>query len=276
VVRGVGKTLISVGVLLFLFVAYELWGTGLTERREQSALKHRFATTPTTNPSAPPAEAETPVPGDALGLIKIPKLGLEKYVVEGVGTEDLKKGPGHYPTTPLPGQAGNAAIAGHRTTYGAPFNRLDELSKGDPILITTHQGQFRYEVDHSKVVSPSESSVLDNTPDNRLTLTTCNPKYSASQRLIVVANLIGPVSPVKPAPPPAAPQLAEKAGLSGKNAARAPAIAWGSLAALIWILAWAIGRRWRRWAAYALATPVFLVVLFVFFENVSRLLPANI
>jgi sortase A len=284
VVRGIGKTLIALGVLIFLFVAYELWGTGIAEARDQKTLKKQFQkqlqAAPTTvpgseAPAAPPATV--PDDGEAVALIEIPKIDVTKAVVEGVGTEDLKKGPGHYPGTPMPGQAGNAAIAGHRTTYGAPFGGLDELNPGDPINVTTTDGKFRYEVDHTDIVSPSEVSVLDPTADNRLTLTTCNPKFSAAQRLIVVARLTGPApEPApKPAPVTPTPPLAT-AGLSGTGSSDGPALLWGLLAGLIWLAAWAIGQSWRKWPAYAIATPFFLVVLFIFFENVSRLLPANV
>src|SRR5207302_2511071 len=102
--------------------------------------------------------------------------------------------------TPMPGQPGNAAIAGHRTTYGAPFFNLNELQPGDPIFVTTRQGRFRYEVRETRTVSPSQLSVLNPTPDNRLTLTTCNPRFSASQRLVVVSQLIGEAA--EPSPPP--------------------------------------------------------------------------
>ena len=288
-----GKTLIATGVLIFLFVGYQLWGTGLAERREQKSLRNQFTqrltALPAPAPGGPPAAATAPIPGDAVALLRIPKLGLEKAVVEGVGTEDLKKAPGHYPDTPLPGENGNSSIAGHRTTYGAPFGELDKLEKADPILVQTQAGSFRYEVDHLRVVDPSEAWVLDDAGDDRLTLTTCHPKFSAAQRLIVVAKLTSPEA-VATAPavgtPPADPPTTQArpraeradglAGLSGDRAARGPAVAWGSAVALIWFLAWLAGRRWNRWLAYLVATPVFLVALFVFFENFSRLLPANV
>ena len=114
--------------------------------------------------------------------------------------EDLKKAPGHYPGTPMPGEPGNSAIAGHRTTYGAPFYDLSELVPGDAIMVTTRVGEFRYEVDNLQVVSPEAIEVLNPTEDNRLTLTTCNPRYSASERLIVDAKLVS--APVTPPPPP--------------------------------------------------------------------------
>jgi sortase A len=281
VIAGMGRSLIFFGVLILLFVAYQLWGTGLSEARSQHRLKSQFnraitSTTSTTVDPNTPVTAAPPSPeGDAIAIIKIPKIGIEKAVVEGVGTEDLKKGPGHYPTTPMPGQKGNAAIAGHRTTYGHPFYDLDQLKTGDPILITTRQGKFRYEVFESKNVSPNAVQVLDNTPDNRLTLTTCTPRYSAAQRLVVVSHLIGPALDAPP-PSPAKPATLAKAGLSGKQAPKAPAVEWGLVCALVLFGTWYVSRRWRRWPAYLIGTPVFLFLLFFFFENVSRLMPANI
>ncbi|MBV8690855.1 MAG: class E sortase, partial [Actinobacteria bacterium] len=153
VVGGIGHTLIAAGVLILLFVAYELWGTGIAEARSQHTLKKDF--TQKVGRGVNQDEVPPPTPeGEAVAIIKIPRLGLEKAVVEGVGVEDLKKGPGHYPGTPLPGQPGNAAIAGHRTTYGAPFNRLDELSPGDEVLVTTVKGSYTYKVAMSHVVKP--------------------------------------------------------------------------------------------------------------------------
>jgi sortase A len=322
--RGVGRTLIGTGVLILLFVAYQLWGTNLAEARSQKSLKHDFlASLPSTSvapptttaapgtassvpaTTAPPDTFAPPPPaGEAVAIIKIPKIGLEKAVVEGTGVPDLKKGPGHYIGTPMPGQPGNAAIAGHRTTYGAPFNRIDELQPGDPIIVTTRQGSFRYEMAQQEIVKPSDVHVLNPTPDNRLTLTSCNPKYSARQRIVVVARLVGAAAPAPPpeavsptttAPPSSvaggattivggdspvvsapARSTSIEGGLSGEGAANGPAIFWGLLAAAVFVAVWVWSRVWRRWPAYLLGAPVFLVVLFVFFENVSRLLPANI
>lgn len=302
-VRGTGKTLIAAGVLILLFVAYQLWGTGLAHERDQRKLRSRFAaelaapppvsagSSPSTTTPGPLAPAEAVCP-ECAAVINIPKIGLDEVVVEGVGVEELKQGVGHYPDTKLPGEKGNAALAGHRTTYGHPFNRIDELGAGDEIMITTRAGTFRYEWMEKQVVSPETVSVLNDTPDDRLTLTTCNPKYSAAERLIVVAKLMSPAVPA-PAPTTAAGptdttvpggarshELAAgeaPAGLSGAAAANRPAVAWGIVAASVWLAAWAVGR-WsgRRWTAYLVATPVFLVVLFMFFENFARLLPANV
>lgn len=297
-----GKTLISVGVLILLFVVFQLWGTGLTHDRAQKSLRSEFArqlaapaaaepapATPSTPTSVTPTTVAAPlVEGEAAAVIGIPKIGLDEVVVEGVGVEDLKKGVGHYPDTKMPGETGNAALAGHRTTYGAPFNRIDELSTGDEITVTTRAGTFRYAVMEKKIVTPEAVEVLDDTPDNRLTLTTCHPKLSAAERLIVIAQLVGspidapvvPVGTTATTAPPRSRELAagiDRPGLSGAGATNRPAIAWGILAASVWLAAWAVGR-WsgRRWTAYLVGTPIFLLTLFVFFENVARLLPANV
>src|SRR5260370_12793060 len=148
VVAGVGRALITIGVLILLFVAYQLWGTGISEARDEHRLKNQFKTLQQAPPPpATPGVALPPTPeGDAVAIIEIPKINVSKAVVQGVGVEDLKKGPGHYPQTPMPGQKGNAAIAGHRTTYGAPFGSIDELQPDDEITVTTVQGKFTYKV----------------------------------------------------------------------------------------------------------------------------------
>ncbi len=335
VVGGIGRTFIAAGTLILLFVAYQLWGTGLAEARSQDRLRSDFldaleappsrdqpepappdGTEPTEAPAAPP-----PAPtGEAVAIMRIPKIGVEKAVVEGVSVPALKHGPGHYPRTPLPGQRGNSAIAGHRTTYGAPFFRLDELVAGDEILVTTRQGEFTYEVTERMIVRPSQNEVLAPSDDNRLTLTTCHPRFSAAQRLIVVATLKDDPAPAPGAGPPPAqeppgeappgddppaedpadeppaddvpgdqpgeapvtvpedlPEIPlDEATVSGQDVPRGPAVLWGLLSALVWIVTWLLSKRWGRVTAYLMGTPVFLVVLFVFFENFARLLPANI
>jgi sortase A len=299
---SVGRALVGIGVLLLLFVAYQLWGTNLAESRSQHALRRAFerslttttTTTTTTTGSAPAPSAssttttEAPPPppvGEAVAVLRIPRIGVDKAIVEGVGVPDLKKGPGHYPSTPMPGQPGNAAIAGHRTTYGAPFYRLDELRPGDEILVTTRQGRFRYAVDGTRVVRPNQTEVLDQTPGARLTLTTCTPRFSARQRMVVTAVLQGEpapapppttIPPARPGKPAKAPVAFESPSLSGDRSAAGPTVLWGLLTALVGVATWYAARRWQRWPAYLVGGAAFLLVLFVFFENVSRLLPANI
>jgi sortase A len=286
---AIGTVLTSAGVLILLFVAYQLWGTGLYTARAQTDLKAEFRTqtavrepAPTTTTTASPAPtAPPPTPGQAIAVIRIPKIGVDQVVVEGVSQTDLRKGPGHYPSTPMPGETGNAAIAGHRTTYGAPFNRLDELQIGDEIEVTTVAGRSTYRVMEKKVVRPDQVEVLDPTADARLTLTTCHPKYSAAQRLVVVGTLDPDELPVRsrPAPVPAAseaeppPELAD-AGLSSDRS-KLPTAGWGVTTAMVGAVWWRIGRRRRHWTTLLLGAVPFLVVLFMFYANLELLLPAN-
>jgi len=308
---AVGRTCIAAGVLILLFVAYQLWGTGIQEARAQNGLENEFdavlqetgsvsgtGTSGPGDPTSPPLTAPPPPPeGDAAARIVIPRIDVDKIVVEGVAVSDLKRGPGHYPDSPMPGQPGNAAIAGHRTTYGAPFNRVDELDPGDEILVTTRQGSFRYEVSETQIVRPSQVEVLGEFGDNRLTLTACNPKYSARQRIVVVAHLAPEEQPAPPtvvtpgagsdpgslpgdegdgSPTAADEEAGLIGGLSGERPVAWPAFLMGLACALIWLIAWMVAQRVPRpWVAYAVGTPLFLIGLFFFFENFSRLLPAN-
>jgi sortase A len=130
--------------------------------------------------------------GDPITKISIPAAGLQPtVVVEGTGTSALRAGAGHYPNTPLPGEEGNVAIAGHRTTYGKPFANLDHLKPGDEIFLETPLGKYTYKVSKDPfIVVPTDFSVIAQTPGKTLTLTTCHPKGSARQRLIVKAELV--------------------------------------------------------------------------------------
>ncbi len=327
----------TAGTLILLFVAYQLWGTGLQEARSQDKLGDQFeatlsevaassTTAPTTTSTTavtvpgqttplsvvPTAEAPAlPLPaiGDPVAKIEIPRIGITRTVVEGITIPQLARGPGHYPSSPLPGQKGNVAIAGHRTTYGQPFHNIDKLQPGDQILTTTVQGEFVYEVERLEIVKPSAVEILEDQGDNRMTLIACHPKYSLKERIIVHALLRG-----KPAPeiegqaeartaaiesgaddPFAAPEASGSVdgGLSGAEVSKTPAIVWGVVTALVWLVTWIfqvlIRRRVRArtdghpsrpqrllaWTPYLVGVPVFLVSLYVFFENFARLLPGN-
>jgi sortase A len=139
----------------------------------------------------PPARviAKKPLKGDAIGKITIPSIDVSRYVIQGTDTASLRKGPGHYPSTPLPGQRGTSAIAGHRTTYGAPFRHLDKVKRGDRIVIDMPYGRFVYRVERLKIVDDQDLSVLRKVGYNRLVLSACHPLYSAAQRIIAFARL---------------------------------------------------------------------------------------
>jgi sortase A len=128
-------------------------------------------------------------PGDPMGRIVMPAIGVSDVFVEGTGAGDLRTGPGHYPETPLPGERGTVAIAGHRTTYGAPFRRIDELERGDRIELRMPYGRFVYRVERTRIVPPTETSVTARVDHDRLVLSACHPLYSAAKRIIVFARL---------------------------------------------------------------------------------------
>src|SRR5262249_58728264 len=179
----------------------------------------------------------------------------------------------HYQGSPLPGQLGNVAIAGHRTTYGAPFGDLDQLASRDRISIRTVTGTWQYELTQDPfAVSPSQIEVLDPVPGQAtLTLTTCNPKYSASERLIVKARLIGQALPA----PDAQPRLVLDTGLSGGSESRTPVYLWGFIAAAVGGLWWLVFHRYPRWTTWFGGVIPFLVVLFFFYTYLERVLPHN-
>jgi sortase A len=131
-----------------------------------------------------------PLEGDSIARIVIPAIGISEYVVEGTDTGDLRKGPGHYPDTPLPGEQGTSAIAGHRTTYGAPFRNIDDLKPGQVIRIDMPDGTFVYRVERVKIVDDQDLSVLEPRGYRRLMLSACHPLYSAAERVIAFARQV--------------------------------------------------------------------------------------
>jgi sortase A len=360
VVSGAGRTIIALGAIVLLFLAYQLWGTGIQHQLAQDHLEDEFeenldlvAAGPTRSNSESDAAVQVvdsistdesvvadvgdvtytqevvdllpllyPAAGQAAARLTIPSIGLDEIVVTGVDADDLRQGPGLYDFAPLPGQPGNAAIAGHRTTYGAPFHRLDELHRGDQIIVQTLQGTFTYEVFGQAIgedighfiVPPDAVEVLDDHGDNRLTLTACHPKYSARQRIIVQAGLVGEPKVALPRPGQAVVGTAQFAGtqfatremragqsaaglsagevaspeisasgfgqgLGGDRSAVIPAVLWALAATLIWFTAWYLGHalgkaRRRRWPVHLLAVVPFALVLFMSFVRIDQALPA--
>ena len=188
ILRAIGKTLIGLGLLILAFIGYQLLGTNVVTGQSQSHLRIDLERAWAEPPPVEPSSVQEI--GSGIAQIQIPKIGVDRVVVEGVGVDDLKKGPGHYPGTAIPGQVGNSVISGHRTTYGAPFYRLDELVPGDVIkIIDRTRTEYRYRVSELRIVLPTDRKSTAPTSDSRLTLTTCHPRFSARQRLIVVAIL---------------------------------------------------------------------------------------
>jgi sortase A len=216
VVRGVGWTLIVAGAVVLLYVVYLLWFTGLSTDREQRALGDRFEEItaaprdPSVEPASEPELESEPDPeteievGDAFAALWFERdgelivTGEVVYVVEGTSLADLKRGPGHYPGSAMPGAEGNLAIAGHRTTYSEPFGELDQLTDGDTIHVVDRSGtEWVYAYREQRIVQPTDVWVVQD-PDPidlgapTITLTTCHPKFSAAQRLIAFGELVGP------------------------------------------------------------------------------------
>jgi sortase A len=283
----VGKTLISAGVLLLLFVAYQLWGTGLAERQAQDKLKSQFVTTtvPTSVPNTPTTTVAPVAPktGDVVAQIIIDSIKVNKFVVAGVGYKELEKGPGLFTGSPLPGQLGNVAISGHRTTYGAPFGRLDELVKGDRIVMKTSHATFTYLVSGApKVVKPTDVDVIRTVDPTRATLTliTCHPKWTSEKRLVISAELLPEIVPQKPTVFVATQSNPESVFAEGwfhDPSAWPMVIFFALLLAGIAIAANVLSRKkWRAVVVYPVAAVVFLPTLFVFFGYLTRLLPTNL
>lgn len=273
ILGAVGRALIAVGVLMLLFVGYQLWGTGLSEQRAQADLKRTFS-------SQLPA---IPSYGDPVTRIEISKIGVDKIVVAGVDYKALEKGPGLFDGSPLPGQLGNVAIAGHRTSYGAPFSRLNELTLGDEIVLTRAGSTFTYIVSEKPfIVKPSQTEVLKtvDATTGQLTLVTCHPKWTSENRMIVKAKLESSVTP-QPATV-FSPASVEVVGDFNAGWFREPDAIPGAILLAVVLLLMAlvamrlVSRGRTAWVVYPVTAVVFLPVLFVFFGYLSRLLPANI
>ena len=199
--RGTGWTFIGMGSFVLYFLVYQLVGTNAVTSRGQTDLRNELQREWSAAPAAPKATktkkvvAKPPAIGKPLAVLDIPKIQLKKVIVQGVGRDELRKGPGHVPSTVMPGQEGTFGVSGHRTTYGAPFYRLNELTKGDTITVVTRESIYTYTVTRTDIVRPTDTQVLDNVigPDGKpkatITMTTCHPRYSARQRLIVFGDL---------------------------------------------------------------------------------------
>ncbi len=302
----VGIALCVVGFLAVTFVAYQLWGTALYADQAQSHLKGELAhlfhgalppdaaafgedhkgssTSQLLELASAPAPSEATPPSTApIGMLAIPAINVSFAVVQGVSETQLEQGPGHYPNTALPGEVGNAAIAGHRVTYAHPFYDLNALVPGDPIYVLTAQGLFRYAVVHTQVVAPTDVGVLDTTSDAAtLTLTTCNPRYSAATRMVVTADF-DPVPGARRDSSPATASLihpGRAAGsLAGTSQSFVPAVLWGFAALGAALATWALWRRTSRrlrWLALLVGAPIFVIALFGCYEHLSLALPGSL
>jgi sortase A len=190
VLRFVASVMMVSGVLLIgdagLTLAWQEPISAYLAAQDQSVLKHEYLKLP----AKKVRQHRDQLKGDAIAKIELPTIHKTTYVVEGTDTGDLRKGPGHYPDTPLPGEHGTVAIAGHRTTYGAPFRHIDSLSNGDRITIAMPDGTFVYRVYKTKIVDATALWVTRKVGFDQLILSACHPLHSAAQRVIVFARFV--------------------------------------------------------------------------------------
>lgn len=186
----------TLGVVLLLFCVYELFWTGLSTDRAQESLQDDLRQRWLNDPKATIQSFEA---GDGIGIMRIPRLGADWswVVVQGVTVDALKDGPGHYPGTALPGEIGNFAVAGHRATNGEPFAYLDKLRRGDEVIVETKRRLYTYRVQRHEITDPTAVSAVLPVPNRpgvratqrRITLTTCEPRYGSTHRLIYYGKL---------------------------------------------------------------------------------------
>jgi sortase A len=268
-------TVLRCGLLVFAgtilaFLVFALWFSGLTHARSQVGLQRRFRTEL--------AELRAPVtgtiePGSPVAILRVPTIGVNEVVVQGARSGQLRAGPGHVVGTPLPGQPGNAVIAGRRTMYGGPFKHLRSLERGDRIVVTTGQGGSTYRVMGVKTYSPTNGSMFGDYGDNRLTLFTADPPLRGSRRLVVTAKLVER--------PYAATDLsrtldAEGLGLTGERGAIAVVLVWLEILVALLFAGVLAMRRFSRWTAWIVFVPALALVTWLFFQHVVQLLPATL
>ncbi|WP_426564315.1 class E sortase [Angustibacter sp. McL0619] len=210
--RGFGEICITAGLVLLLFVVWQLWWTDVTAAHAQSQqteqLQKEWADLPPhpspsstatpTSPATPTKLKEIPL-GDAFALIRVPRFGhgYVRPIIEGTSLDVLDRGVGHYADSAKPGAVGNFAVAGHRVTYAKPFNRIDELKVGDPVVVETADTWYVYRVVGHEVVTPDRVDVVAPVPEHpgqkpterMMTMTACHPKFSARQRYVVFSKL---------------------------------------------------------------------------------------
>ena len=199
IVRFVGSVLAVTGLMLVVIAGMTLaWQepfSALTAGREQDQLD-RVLTTLEARPQPPSLRRAARRYGKGLqdgrpfGRIELPTLDRRYVLVQGTDAASLRSGPGHYPRTGLPGMGRTVAVAGHRTTYGAPFKTIDRLRRGQRITIRMPYGRFDYEVARTRIVEPTEVGVTEDVGREQLVLTACHPLYSAAKRIVVFATLV--------------------------------------------------------------------------------------
>ncbi len=292
---NVGLVVRDVIVIALLFVLFQVTVPGLGASGSQSDARREFAARLSTaknaaakNAPVAPAggvkdPAATPIPaavesGTPMARLMIKKIGLDQVVVEGTAGSSLRKGPGHFASTPLPGQPGNSVIAAHRVGAGAAFAQIDQLTNGDRIEVTTLQGTFVYRVRGQTVVGSGDHHMFTDRSDDRLTLTSAHPKYSVKQQYVVWATLDDDQVPATASedPGPRSAKIAsEVPAWFGEDGVWIPLLFWGFVlvAGYVGLYRFTRGASPRR--SFGLGWILLIVLMLPFFHQLSRAFPAN-
>jgi sortase A len=263
-----GIRVFTAGVLSFVVFAFAL--SGLAHARAQVGLQRRFRSELASNSA--PVGGDIPI-GAPVAMLQIPTIGITEAVVEGSRSGQLRSGPGHVLGTPLPGQPGNAVVAGRRAMYGGPFRRIGSLRSGDLIHITTGEGNATYRVVSVAKLAGNDGSFVQNHGDNRLTLFTAASAWNATGRLAVTAILRG-----NPYPPTAVTSTLDAAGLglTGEHDAMPYMVLWLEALAGVGLLAAYFKSRWSTRRVWLVFTPLLAMTMWLFFESFIRLLPSTL
>lgn len=269
--RLLGFALVGIAGLLALFLVYLAAFTPLTAGRDQQRLAGSLKGQPIAVYKL--ANGHLPPEGSAVGVLKVPALGIDQVIVAGTSAADLMNGPGLMQGSSLPGSPGNAVLAGRRVTFGAPFGSIGSLKHGARIQVVDGAGSFTYRVTKVHEVTIGQKDVVVPTADNRITLVTSNSGLITSGRLVVQGKLVGrPV--VVPDDAVAVPSY--DLGLSGDPAAGGLALMWSFLTiAVLVAAAFAVWRLRRPWLIYLFAAPVVMMCGLFACESVARALPAT-
>lgn len=270
--RPAGVVITGMGLMILLLLGYLYVFTGLSAQRAQ----HQLLQSITANEAATYdlTSGKVPPQGKPVAVLEIPALHLVAAVVQGSDAQDLRSGPGHMPTTPLPGQPGNAVIAGRRATYGGPFGALGSVRRGDVIRVVDGYGTFRYRAQRVVSVVGGQRDVVTPTPGNHLTLVTASSGLLPDGRLALVADLVG--TPVAGTRAPTFRAVPAQLGMIGDPAAGLLALAWGLVfLILLSVTAWLLRRWWQPVVVYLLAVPLLVTVALFACESVAGFLPAT-
>lgn len=226
-----GEILITLGLLILLFVGWQLWWTDVLAHRSydetRALLDQEWGIDDTVGREPQPVQATY---GKPFALMYIPAMRESAWavpVIEGTDLSLLQNGVGHHERSALPGELGNFAVAGHRTTYGAPFGNIEQLRKGDQVIVETKHGWYIYELDRSQIIEGWEGWILDPVPgkprdtvptEALITIYACHPKFSAAQRFVWFGHLVDEYSRSSGTPP-----AVEAFGKDGKRDGQAPA-----------------------------------------------------